>query len=372
MRTRAAVLWETGQDWKIEEVDIDAPGPGEVVVDMMACGMCHSDEHVRTGDLPVPHFPFIGGHEGAGEVVEVGAGVTSVAVGDHVALSFVPACGRCRWCSQGMSYLCDEGAKLFQVGMMADNRIAHRIGDRAIARFSQLGAFSERQLLSEQSVVKVDPDIPWHAVALVSCGVATGFGSAVDRAGTQPGDVVVVVGVGGVGVSAVQGASLAGASRIITVDPLASRREASKIFGATDTFASMAEALQPVRELTRGVMADRVILSPSTLHGSMIEPGLQLTRKGGVCCLTGIAPQAESDAQLNAFTFAMMNKTLVGTIYGSRSPRERIPYLLDLYRQGRLKLDEMVTRTYPLDQVNQGYADQASGDIVRGVITFQD
>lgn len=371
MKTRAAVMWETGQDWKIEEVDLDAPGPGEVLVDMKACGMCHSDEHVRTGDMPVPHFPFIGGHEGAGEVIQVGVGVTSVAVGDHVALSFVPACGRCRWCARGMSYLCDEGAKLFNIGMMADNRIAHRIGDRPLARFTQLGAFSEKQLLSEQSVVKVDPDIPWHAVALVSCGVATGYGSAVDRVGTQPGDVVVVVGVGGVGIAAVQGASLAGASRVIAVDPLDSRREAAKRFGATDTYATMEQALPAVAEITRGIMADRVILTPSVLHGWMIQPGLQLTRKAGVCCLTGVASMAETDVQLNAFTFSMMNKTLVGSIYGSSSPRERIPFLLDLYRQGRLKLDEMVSQTYPLDQVNEGYADQAAGRILRGVITFE-
>jgi len=222
VKTRAAVLWGPGQDWKVEEVDMDDPGPGEVVVGLKACGLCHSDEHVKSGDLPVPHYPFIGGHEGAGEVLEVGAGVTSVAPGDHVAFSFVPSCGRCTWCARGASYLCDQGSKLFNLGMITDDRVAHRIGDTPVARFSQLGAFSEHQLLSESSLVKVDSDIPWHAVALVSCGVATGYGSAVDRAGTEPGDVVVVVGVGGVGVAAVQGARIAGASRIIAIDPIES------------------------------------------------------------------------------------------------------------------------------------------------------
>jgi S-(hydroxymethyl)glutathione dehydrogenase/alcohol dehydrogenase len=370
LKTRAAVLWGPDQDWKIEEVTMDGPGPGEVLVQLKACGLCHSDEHVHSGDLPVPHFPFIGGHEGAAEVLEVGAGVTTLAPGDHVAFSFVPACGRCTWCARGVSYLCDEGSKLFNIGMMTDDRIAHTIGDTPVARFAQLGAFSEQQLLSEHSLVKVDADVPWHAVALVSCGVATGYGSAVDRAGTQPGDVVVVVGVGGVGVSAVQGARIAGASRIIAIDPLESRREASKQFGATDAFASMEEALLPVLEMTKGVMADRVILTPSVIRGSMIEPALQLTRKAGVCVVTAIGPMLETDTQLNLFMLSMMNKSLVGTVYGSSNPRERIPFLLELYKQGQLKLDEMVSRSYPLEQVNQGYADQAAGTITRGVLTF--
>ena len=370
MKTRAAVLWGPEQPWKVEEVDMDDPGPGEVLVQLKACGMCHSDEHVKTGDLPVPHYPFIGGHEGAGEVLEVGAGVTSVAPGDHVAFSFVPSCGRCTWCAKGNSFLCDQGAKLFNTGMITDDRVAHRIGDTAVARFSQLGAFSEHQLLSETSIVKVDPDIPWHAVALVSCGVATGYGSAVDRAGTEPGDVVVVVGVGGVGVAAVQGARIAGASRIVAIDPIEARRAASKIFGATDTFASMEEALLPVMEMTKGVMADRVILTPSVLHGSMLEPALQLTRKLGTCVATAVAPMLENDAQINLFLFSMMNKSLVGTVYGSSNPRQRIPFLLDLYKQGQLKLDEMVSKTYTLDQVNEGYADQAAGTITRGVIAY--
>ncbi len=206
MKTRAALIRSTHEDWQIVDVDVDDPGPGEVVVQLKACGLCHSDEHVRTGDVAIG-LPMIGGHEGAGEVVEVGAAVTSVAVGDHVAFSFVPACGRCRWCVSGMSYLCNEGAKTFDFGMMTDGRIAHRVNGEAVGRYAQLGAFSDRQLVSEHSLVKVDPDIPWNAVALVSCGVATGYGSAVDRAGTQPGDVVVVVGVGGIGVAAVQGST---------------------------------------------------------------------------------------------------------------------------------------------------------------------
>jgi S-(hydroxymethyl)glutathione dehydrogenase/alcohol dehydrogenase len=370
MKTRAAVLWEEGGPWKVEDVEVDAPGPGEVVVSMRACGTCHSDDHVLHGEIPVLHYPFMGGHEGAGEVVEVGPGVTTVAVGDHVAFSFVPSCGRCRWCADGQSYLCDEGAKLFNVGMMSDDRIAHRIGDQAVARMVQLGAFTDTALLNEVSVVKVDRDLPWHAVALVSCGVATGYGSAVHRAGTRPGDTAVVVGVGGVGMSAVQGARIAGATTIIAIDPLASRREAAKTFGATHTFASMDEAMGPVGEITQGVMAERVIMTPGVMTGDLLDPGLNLTAKGGTCVVTGVANWAATDAKINLFMFAMSNKELKGTLYGSSNPRREIPYLLSLYRSGALKLDEMVTKTYPLEELNQAYQDMADGTILRGMLTF--
>ena len=199
--TRAALLYGPGQDYKIETIDIDGPAAGEVLIQMKAGGLCHSDEHARTGDMPMPHYPIICGHEGAGEVLEVGPGVTSVAPGDHVAMSFVPSCGQCKSCRKNKAYLCDLGATLFNIGM-PDGRIAHKKGDETVARYAQLGAFSEIQLLSEASVVKVDADIPWQAVALTSCGVATGFGSAVNRANVRPGDTVAVLGVGGIGINA--------------------------------------------------------------------------------------------------------------------------------------------------------------------------
>src|SRR5260221_9114712 len=197
--TRAALLYGPGQDYKIETVDLDEPGPGEVLVEIRACALCHSDEHVRTGDLPLPHYPVICGHEGAGEVSQVGDGVTSVAPGDHVAMAFIPSCGSCASCLAGRAFLCDLGMKLFDTRMITDGRIAHRIGDEPVARFSQLGVFAERQLLAESSVVKVDPDLPWPAGALVSCGVATGFGSAASRAGVGPRDTLAGLGVGGGG-----------------------------------------------------------------------------------------------------------------------------------------------------------------------------
>lgn len=370
MKTRAAVLWEVGKDWSVEDVELDSPHGGEVLLKMHACGLCHSDDHVRTGDMPLPHLPAIGGHEGAGEVIEVGPGVTSVAVGDHVALSFVPSCGVCPECQRGAAFLCDEGARLFEVGMISDGRHAHLIKGEPASRFAQVGAFSEHQLLHEHSVVKVDPDIPWHAVALVSCGVATGVGAVVNRAEVRPGDTVVVVGTGGIGISAVQGAKIAGAKAIIAVDLLASRRDQALSLGATHAFASMDEARAGLADLTLGRMADAVILSPGVMSGDLLAPALALTKKDGTCVVTGIGKAMERTADVSLFTLAMMNQQIKGTIYGSGSPRVEIPRLLDLYRAGVLKLDEMVTQTYSLDDINVGYADMHSGANIRGVITF--
>ncbi len=370
MRSRAAVLWGIGEEWKVEDITIDDPGPGEVLVKTKAAGMCRSDEHMVTGDMPMPHYPCIGGHEGAGEVIAVGAGVTSVAPGDHVSMSFIPSCGKCKYCVSGRTTLCNEGAKLFDIGMMTDGRIAHHLGDTDVARMCQLGTFSDYLLVAENGVVKVDNDIPWHAVALVSCGVATGFGSAVNRADVRPGDTVAVIGIGGIGINAVQGAKIAGAKRIIAIDPVEFKREKAMEFGATHTYSSLEEATAEIGALTWGEMCDKVIITVGVMQGSLIEPALTITGKGGTCVMTAVASMMDNDAQLNSFMFAMMNKELKGCLFGSGNPRFDIPNLLSMYREGQLKLDELVTRTYSLDEVNQGYQDMRDGKNIRGVIMF--
>jgi S-(hydroxymethyl)glutathione dehydrogenase/alcohol dehydrogenase len=316
----------------------------------------------------MPHYPMICGHEGAGEVVEVGAGATSVRPGDHMAMSFIPSCGHCQPCRSGRAFLCDLGSRLFDLGMISDGRVAHHLGDQAVARYSQIGAFSEYQLLNEASVVKIDQDIPWAAAALVSCGVATGFGSAVNRAEVRPGDTVAVLGIGGLGASAVQGARIAGARQIFAVDPVEFKREQALRFGATHAFASLDEAVSQIRRLTGGVMCDSVICTFSVMRSELLEPALTLTRKGGICVVTSVAPLSQSQADINLTMLAMMNEQLRGCIYGSQSPRVAIPRLLDLYRAGILQIDELVTETYSLDQVNQGYADLEAGRILRGVL----
>lgn len=383
MKTRAAVLRGLHQDWKIEHIELDPPKAGEVLVEMKAAGLCHSDEHLVTGDMVPPAeltqalglpdaFPVIGGHEGAGVVVEVGPGVTTLAPGDHVAASFIPACGRCRWCVTGRSALCDLGAATFAPGQITDGTSRHHAADgQDLNTMAKLGTFSEHTVVAEASLVKVEPDLPFPAVALVSCGVATGWGSAVHRAGVQPSETVVVVGVGGIGINAVQGARMAGAKIIVAVDPVEFKQKAALDFGATHAAASIEEALPLVTELTWGQMAERVILTPGVLYGDLLGGGLSLTGKGGTCVVTAIAPMTQTEASINLFELAMWNKEVKGVIFGSGNPRFDIPNLLSLYRAGQLKLDELVTRTYPLDQLNQGYADMRDGKNIRGVISFE-
>ena len=378
MKTRAAVLYAVHEDWQIKDVELDDPGPREVLVKTHAAGLCHSDEHLVTGDIGTrpDHegpglLPVIGGHEGAGVVIEVGEGVTDVEVGDHVAVSFVPACGRCRWCASGQQNLCNLGAGTLGSGMVTDGRCAHHGPDgEEINTMAKLGTFAEHMLLSQDSVVKVDKDIPLVPVALVSCGVATGYGSAVNRAGVSAGDTVVVVGCGGIGSNAIQGAKAAGAKNIVAVDPAEFKREHAGVFGATHTSPSMEEAMELVGGLTEGVMADSVILTAGVITGDMIAPAQFLTRKGGTMVVTGLAPMTQMDVQLNLFEFAMMNKEIKGTIFGSDSPRRAVPRLLSMYRAGQLKLDELVTRTYRLDEINQGYQDLRDDKNIRGVIVF--
>ena len=280
MKCRAAVLRGVGEDWEIREVELDPPRNGEVLVRMAAAGVCHSDDHLFTGDvvptpevlaatgMPAPDwFPLLGGHEGAGVVAEVGPGVTTVQPGDHVALSFIPACGNCRFCVNGQSYICDIGASLFVREMPTDGTCRRHLGDENLLAYGQLGTFAEYAVLSERSVIKIDEAIPFHAASLVSCGVSTGWGSATVSAGTEPGDTVVVIGAGGVGMNALQGARAVGAKYVVAVDPVESKRDSAKIFGATHSAASAEEAVPLVREITVGLMADRVVISRRRARG---------------------------------------------------------------------------------------------------------
>jgi S-(hydroxymethyl)glutathione dehydrogenase/alcohol dehydrogenase len=386
MLSRAALLYDQGQDWVVEQIEVDPPKANEVLVQWMAAGLCHSDEHIVTGDMVPPReewdamgitnlFPMIGGHEGAGVIVEVGPGVTSVEVGDHVSASFVPSCGRCRYCSTGRQNLCDSSGGTFLKGMITDGTSRHRLvsgpdAGTELNLFAKLGTFSEFTCVAADSVIKVERDLPLEAVALVSCGVATGWGSATNRANVEPGDTVVVVGIGGIGVNAVQGAAMAGARHIIAVDPIEFKREKAMEFGATHTFSSMEEAFPQVNELSWGMMADKVIMTPSVLYGEMMELGTKLAGKGGTIVVTGIAPMDQGTSSVNLFELAMWNKEIKGTIFGSLNPRADIPKLLGMYREGKLKLDELITKTYVLDEINEGYRAMRDGENIRGVVTY--
>ncbi len=371
MKTRAAVLWGTGVGWKIEEIDLDPPKAGEVLVEWKAGGICHSDDHLATGDLQNAFFPMVGGHEGAGVVVDVGPGVSSLQAGDHVSASFIAACGRCKYCATGRQYLCNLARDYSKKGQFTDGTSRHHLAGEDIYVMAKLGTFSQYSVVAEGSLIIIDDDIPLTSAALVSCGVSTGWGSAVERGGTRAGDVVVVVGVGGLGVGAVQGARLAGASSIIAVDPSEYRRKRSLDFGATHTAASMADAMPVVRDLTWGQGADRVVMTPSLLRSDLLQEGLDLTGKGGTLVATAMAPAGQKHAAIDLSNLAMYSKEIKGAIFGCLNPRESVPRLLSLYKQGLLLLDEMVT-VYPLSGINDAFQDMREGRNVRGVVTFDD
>ncbi|KUI48537.1 alcohol dehydrogenase [Mycobacterium sp. GA-1199] len=386
MKCRGAVLRGVGREWEIEEITLDPPRDGEVLVQMAVAGVCHSDDHYSTGDgvmsdqlvaiveatggVVPDFFPMVGGHEGAGVVVEVGPGVRTVQPGDRVATSFIPACGACRWCVSGMTYLCDNGAMMFDKGMVTDGTSRRHVGEEDLTAMTQLGTFAEYAVLAEESVIKIDESIPLEAASLVSCGVTTGWGSATVGVGTQPGDTVVIIGAGGVGINAVQGARAAGAVSVVAVDPVGFKRDTAKFFGATETATSAEEAIPMVRELTAGVMADRVVLTPSVLPAELLAPAMMLTRKGGTCLMTAIPKLDVNIVPLLLVDFIQSCKTLKGLLYGGMNPRASMPMLLSMYRNGSLMLDELITRRYRLDQINDAFRDMREGRNIRGIIEF--
>ena len=279
MKTRAAVLRAVGQPFEITELELDEPKAGEVLIRYVAAGLCHSDEHLRHGDI-VPRFPVVGGHEGAGVIEKVGPGVTRLQPGDHVICSFLPVCGHCRWCSTGKSNLCDMGATILD-GMLTDGTYRfHDDEGNDYGGMCMLGTFSERSVISENSAVKVDPDLPLDKVVLIGCGVPTGWGSAVHAAATEPGDTIVIYGIGGIGINSVQGAALAGARNVIAVDPLPNKREAAEELGATHSCETAEEAHELTYQLTRGVGADKAIITVGVVDAKVVADAVNVDPQG--------------------------------------------------------------------------------------------
>ena len=369
MKTKAAVLFSQPGTWEVTEVDLDEPKASEVLVKIVAAGLCHSDDHMATGDLPLPKLPFCGGHEGAGIVEAVGSAVTTVAPGDHVVLSFIPGCGRCRWCASGMQNLCDTGAMLL-AGHQLDGTFRMHQNGTDVGQMAMISTFSQYTIVPSISCVKIPDDIPFTEACLVGCGVPTGWGSAVSSVGVSPGDVTIVMGIGGVGINSVQGAKHAGATRIIAVDPTPFKREWALELGATDAVENIEQATQLAQGLTNGQGADNAIITVGVLKGEHIGQAFNAIRKGGTVAVVGLGPVTEMSIPVSPFMLTLFHKRIQGVVYGSLSPSKDILRLLSMYQAGQLKLKELVTRTYTLDQVNEGYADMHAGRNIRGVITF--
>ncbi|SHN43294.1 NDMA-dependent alcohol dehydrogenase [Cryptosporangium aurantiacum] len=369
MKTLAAVVHQPGKPIEIEELELDKPRDGEVLIRYLYAGLCHSDIHIAHGDLEA-RLPMVLGHEGAGVIEEVGPGVTRVKPGDHVVCSFIPNCGVCRYCATGRQSICDMGATILE-GALPGERFpvsgpAGQYGTMCI-----LGTFSQWGVIHQNSVVKVDESLPLDKAVLVGCGVPTGWGSVVNTAEVTAGDTVVVLGVGGIGINAVQAAAYAGAQYVVAIDPLANKREKALELGATHAFASGAEALEPVADLTHGQMADAAILSPGLLTTENVVDGFTLVGKAGIVVLTGLNKLDEINVQLPGTVMTLFRKQLRGSLFGDCNPTADIPRLLGLYQSGALKLDEIITRTYRLEEVNRGYEDLLDGANVRGVVVHE-
>jgi NDMA-dependent alcohol dehydrogenase len=366
VKTKAAVLWETGKDWDVVELELDEPKDGEVLIRWEAAGFCHSDEHLRHGDI-VPRFPIVGGHEGAGVIEKVGPGVSRVSEGDHVVTSFLPVCGHCRFCATGHSNICDLGATILE-GCLPDGTFRFHSNGDDVGGMCMLGTFSQYSTISETSCVRVDKDLPLDVVVLVGCGVPTGWGSAVYAADVTPGETVIVYGIGGIGANAIQGAAHAGAMNLIAVDPLANKREAAEDLGATHSVASAEEAHELAQELTRGVGADKAIITVDIVNPEVVGAAVDSIRKGGTAVITGLADPHKLTVQLSGAGLTLYDKTVKGTLFGSGNPMHDIPNLIRMYQAGKLKLDELITTRYTLDQINEGYDDLLAGKNIRGVM----
>ena len=328
MKTRAAVLRKGGTPWEITELELDPPKANEVLIRMEAAGLCHSDEHIRARGFA--RLPLVGGHEGAGVVVEAGPGVTRVQAGDRVSCSYIPVCGKCRYCSTGRQNLCDQGLNA-AIGCLPDKTFRFRRSGEDFGGMCVVGSFAEYAVLSEFSCVKIEDYVPMELAALVSCGVTTGFCSAIYAGDVRVGDTAVIFGTGGVGMNAVQGAAYAGAKYVFAIDPNEWKLERATEFGATHAFSDM-------------------------------------TGKAGTIVITGVGYY---DMVLPGGILIGYHRRLQGSLFGGANPLYDIPMILSLWHEGRIKLDELITKRYTLDEINEGYQDLMDGKNIRGVIVHQ-
>jgi NDMA-dependent alcohol dehydrogenase len=362
---KAAVLYKANTPLEVVDLVQEGPKAGEARVKVKAAGICHSDWHIMNGDW-TPPLPMVLGHEAAGMVEEVGPGVTNVKPGDHIIFSFRPQCGHCLYCSMGRSILCDGHASP-RWGMLDGTYRLKRNG-QDIYQMARIGTFSEQVVCPAEMLVPIRKEMPWPQAALVGCCVPTGVGAVTSCAKVEAGASVLVIGCGGVGLNVVQGARLAGAGMIVACDLLDSKLGYAKEFGATHTFNGRQDNIvERVRELTQGRGVDYAF---DAIGGEQTTLQiLDAIRPGGVAVIVGMAAMAVR-APITPYAMALQEKTLKGTMYGSVRPTIDFPRLVELYLDGRLKLDQLVSRTYKLDEINDGFKALTSGQVARGVVVF--
>ena len=363
---RAALLEEVDTLRVVDDVEVDAPRTGEVLVRISHCGVCHSDLHFVDGSLPAA-LPAVLGHEAGGTIEAVGPGVSALEEGDRVLLTLRPPCGRCYWCVRGEFSICPTNASLG--GTLADGGTRLRHEGRTVYRAgTYVGAFAEQAVVSANGAVKVPTDTPFEVAAVLGCSVQTGVGAVLNTARVPAGATVLVVGLGGVGVSIVQGARIAGATRIIGVDPVAERRSTAEPFGLTDAVDPTAtDVATACMELTGGVGVDYAFEAVG--RGSLVEGCVAATRPGGTTVMVGV-PRIEDAVSVHAIAFGLSEKKLLGCFLGSSNPHRDFPRLLELWRAGRLDLEGMITARRPLDEVATAFDDMKEGVGLRTVLAL--
>lgn len=363
-KAKAALCRENNKPVVVEEISVDAPGRGEVRVKLGACGVCHSDLSAVNGTIALP-LPLVLGHEGAGVVEEVGEGVSGLAQGDHVIFSFIYMCGKCRFCVAGRPVLCLEQGKALTTPLAGEPRV-HDAAGKPLNIFSGCGAMAEYATVSAENLIRIDPKIPMEVAALVGCGVTTGVGAVFNTAKVAPGSSVAVFGCGGVGLSVIQGAVIAGAERIIAIDTLPAKLDMAKRFGATDVLPAQEDVVKPLKKMTGGG-PDYAFECVGS--GELAGTAYRAIRRGGLAVVVGVAKPADSTS-VRTMTLPFEEKTLTGSYFGSCVPRVDFPRMLALYLAGKLRLDELITRRYSIAEAPQAFADLEAGRNARGIILF--
>jgi S-(hydroxymethyl)glutathione dehydrogenase/alcohol dehydrogenase len=359
--TRAAVARAVGEPLTVEEIDLAEPGPHDVVVRLAASGVCHSDLSVKNGAIPFA-FPTVLGHEGAGVVESVGESVTRVRPGDHVVLTWMPPCRRCYWCLAGEPMLCENGLAQALGGNYAT------LDGKPLVRGLGTATFAERTLVPEGEAIPIDPSVPLELAALVGCALSTGIGAVWRTADVRPGTSVAVVGCGGVGLSVVQGAKLAGAGVIVAVDPVPAKLDMAKALGATATVDATGDSVAGVRQATSGRGADTVFEVVG--RAGTIRVAFAAARRGGTVVLVG-AGSPKEEVSFNAMELFVDGKTVRGCVYGSTDPDRDFPSLVELVRSGAVDASSLVTRRIALDEVNEAFDAMEAGTVARSVIVFE-
>jgi alcohol dehydrogenase len=375
VRTHAAVLYEQEKPSPyaeslplvIEEVELEAPGAGEVLVEIVGAGLCHSDLSTMNGTLPRP-VPMILGHEASGIVREVGTGVRDIKIDDHVVFSFVPGCGYCQFCSIGRPALCENGARTNMAGTLLNGNVRFRnVSGQPVLHYLGVAAFAHYTVAAQESLIKIEKDVPLNKAALFGCAVLTGVGAVMNTAKVAPGEGVVVFGLGGVGLSTVMGAKLAGAWPIIAVDLNASRLELAKQLGANFAInVGEGNPISAVRDLTRGGAEYAFEAVGNT---KVLAQAFSATRTGGKTIAIGL-PHASQQVSISGLALVGLEKTVMGSFMGSAIPRRDIPRLISLYQAGKLPLDMLLSPSLALEEINEGFDKLAQGTAVRQLVHF--